>query len=224
MILTFRPIKVWPDGWPRSSPQWSPFKATYADTLRLLDRELDALGATAATLQVDADENQIRLDGQLRADARVRNQGVILTIETAKHGTLVYACDEFESPTYRGRPHWHENLRAIALGLEALRKVERYGIANRGQQYAGYRELGSGTPMGPATMTAEEAARLLADESIESPLSGRPCFTAAEVLAGKWGAAYRIAAKRHHPDTGGDPALFRRLTQARDLLGALNGS
>jgi hypothetical protein len=34
---------------------------------------------------------------------------------------------------------WQDNLRAVALGLEALRRVERYGIAQRGEQYAGWR-------------------------------------------------------------------------------------
>lgn len=31
-------------------------------------------------------------------------------------------------------------------------------------------------------------------------------------------AAWRIAARATHPDTGGDPATFRRVTEARDLL------
>lgn len=30
--------------------------------------------------------------------------------------------------------------------------------------------------------------------------------------------AYRAAAKRHHPDLGGDPVTFRAVTAARDLL------
>ena len=34
---------------------------------------------------------------------------------------------------------WQHNLRSIALGLEALRAVDRYGISRRGQQYAGFR-------------------------------------------------------------------------------------
>lgn len=29
---------------------------------------------------------------------------------------------------------------------------------------------------------------------------------------------WREAAKTHHPDAGGDPVLFRQLTEARDLL------
>jgi hypothetical protein len=58
------------------------------------------------------------------------------------------------------------NLRAIALGLEALRKVERYGIAERGQQYAGFAQIGAGTAMGQSldhVMTADEAARIVAE-------------------------------------------------------------
>lgn len=30
--------------------------------------------------------------------------------------------------------------------------------------------------------------------------------------------AYRDAVKAHHPDVGGDEAMFMRLTQARNLL------
>ena len=219
MILTYRPIKAWPEGWPRESPKWTPFKSTFRDTLQLLDRELDAIGATAVTLQVDTSERNIRTDGQLRGDAKITNQGVILTIETRAHGTLVYQCDEFERVGGRGES-WRENLRAIALGLEALRKVERYGIANRGQQYAGYRELPSGIAMGAAVMTVEQAAAFIAEHAIESPISGRPAFTAEEILSNpmRTKAAFAIAAKRLHPDAGGDPALFRKLTEARSVI------
>jgi hypothetical protein len=52
--------------------------------------------------------------------------------------TFQFAVDMF--------PSWQDNLRAIALGLEALRKVERYGIANRGEQYAGWAQLTAGGP------------------------------------------------------------------------------
>lgn len=29
---------------------------------------------------------------------------------------------------------------------------------------------------------------------------------------------YRCGAKEHHPDVGGDPDTFRKLTEARDIL------
>lgn len=34
---------------------------------------------------------------------------------------------------------WRHNVRSIALGLEALRAVDRFGISRRGEQYAGFR-------------------------------------------------------------------------------------
>lgn len=215
MLLTFRPIKVWPDGWrdPKTRPS-SPFTAEYRQTLGLLGRELNHLGTREATLQVDATERDCRLDGRLRSDAKVNHPGVILTIETRAHGAQVYATDRFAG-SY-ATPGWKLNLRAIALGLEALRKVERYGIAERGQQYAGYREIGTGIALG-AGMTLEDAARLLSTatmdtvgEAVEDILR-RPSSA-----RGLW----REAAKTQHPDVGGDPELFRQLTAARDLLEA----
>lgn len=217
MILTFRPIKVWPDGWRDTGRKrtGSPFRATYTDTLQILDRELDALAAREAFLQVDATDRDVRIDGQLRADARVGHPGVILTIDTKQLGTLTYACDRFNG--WYSRPGWQENLRAIALGLEALRKVERYGIAERGQQYAGYRELPSGIAM-PAAMTVDDAARLLVDHGEWGGEPGDPqdLIDDPEIAA----AYFRHAAKKAHPDAGGDPAVFRRLTEARDVLEA----
>lgn len=217
MILTFRPIKVWPDGWQdaRRARSASPFRSTHSDTLLLLDRELRHLGARSVTLQVDASERDVRLDGQLRADAKVSHPGVILTIETKRFGTLVYPCDAFTGGYWGSRQlaGWQANLRAIALGLEALRKVERYGIAERGQQYAGYRELPSGIAMG-AAMSFEEACRFIADQAWPGEVIGEQ-----EVIDDLDGA-YRIAAKRLHPDAGGDPAMFRKLTDARDLVEA----
>lgn len=214
VILTFRPIKVWPESFRRdaSGREGSPFKASYRSTLLLLDRELSALRAKDPTLQLDADPAQIRIDGQLRADAKVDHPGVILSFDTRKHGTLTYSCDKYARNWGATDAAWKHNLRAVALGLEALRKVERYGIAERGQQYAGYRELGAGVPMGPAPMSADAAAEVLRDAAAwVGPWD--PFADPEQVVV-----AFRLAAKRHHPDVGGDSDLFRRITEAKDLL------
>ena len=61
-------------------------------------------------------------------------------------------------------------------------------------------------------MTIDDAARFIAEHSgLVVPVDVVP-----EVLD----RAYRNAARRLHPDSGGDPAMFRRLTEARDLLRA----
>jgi len=130
--LSFKPVAARPPDWRSAGATRpsTPFYSSYATTMAQLQDELRRIGAVRATLQVETPngEGDVRNDGQLRANAKVVHPGVILTIETRAHGILVYDTDRF--------PHWHTNLRAITLGLEALRKIERYGIAKRGQQTA----------------------------------------------------------------------------------------
>lgn len=216
MILTFRPIKVWPEGWPNNNGTSSPFKATYRSTLELLDKELAHLNARDVILQLDASERDCRRDGQLRADAKVKYRGVILSVDTREHGTLTWSCDEFMR--WNQTEAWQANLRAIALGLEALRKVERYGIAGRGQQYAGYAELPSGIALGAHKMTLHEASVVLAEATGEPMDGGDLMHDADTPIPEAVERAYRIAVKRHHPDAGGNAEVFRKITEARDLL------
>lgn len=226
MILRFEPIKVWPKGWLERGEErsGSPFSSTYQKTLDDLDVELEAVRAVDVVIQVDAAANQIRADGGLRADAKVAHPGVILTVATKSLGTMIYATDRFGRGTRRTSagwawiPAWQQNLRAIALGMEALRKVERYGIAEQGQQYAGYKELGSGIPLGEhvveETMTIADAAIILADgiwNGERTPEAIRPMVE----------GLFKEQAKRLHPDAGGDEAPFRRLVMARNLLANL---
>jgi hypothetical protein len=223
MILTFRPIKIWPEGWPNHRGKTSQFGTSYGDTLLQLERELEMLNARSPILQVDASERDCRLDGQLRADARVGYRGVILSFRTPEYGTLTYPCDAFTEGYGTRRPAWQENLRAITLGLESLRRVERYGIANRGQQYAGYAELGRGMALGNE-MTILEAARFIAghgdaeehfQENVNILLQdGQPLSVYVDALGG----LFRRAALKLHPDNGGDANEFARLTKAKDLL------
>lgn len=206
LILTFRPLKVRPPGWRPANtfrPN-SPFRAGYDQTLRDLRYELDLLHASEAFVQVEVETAELRQDGLLRAHARPSHPGVIVTAVTRRLGTLTWPAEKFN--------HWQGNLRAVALGLNHLRTLDRYDIATMGQQYAGFNELGSGTPMGSGAMSLDEAAVLLtqgASGSAWCDVDSAPSHVQ---------MVYREAAKRHHPDAGGDPGLFRRLTEARDLL------
>lgn len=213
----FKALEEWPR--PESRPTRSPFDASMTSTEETLNRELRAVRARYPVLSLVADESAVRLDGHLRSNAKIRHRGVILAFDQPGVGQVSYACDRFTA-TWRGSSlvDWQHNLRAIALGMEALRKVERYGIADAGQQYAGFRAIGAGEPlaMGAGTMTVDQAAALIAD------LSDDPHLGAFEVLQ-TWAEIgdrlYRQIARRLHPDSGGDPEMFRRLTEARDLLG-----
>ncbi len=181
--VTFRPIDEWV-GERTRYPQRSRFDAAYSTTLDLLDRELDKLRATSVVIQLALAEDDIRLDGLPRAQARPAHPGVVLAFGS-KYGPLKYATDTFD--------RWQDNLRAIALGLEALRKVDRYGITKRGEQYTGWKAIGTGSE----AMTREQAVEFMEMH----------------------GGSYREAAKRLHPDAGGNAHEFAKLTQAKALLG-----
>jgi len=125
---------------------WQRREVSLTDTLALLDRELTALRAEEIALLIAIPRDQFRLDGRPRADAKPAHPGVILSF-TTKVGHLSYPCDTFTT--------WQGNLRAIALALEALRKVDRYGVTPHGEQYRGF--LAIEASAGAASTSADEA-------------------------------------------------------------------
>lgn len=195
LSFQFRPIDKWP--LPPGKRENSQFKATWLKTLDLLEHELRHLGAKEIVIQADVTLAMIRNDGMLRGDARPNSPRVILSFES-KHGPLSYPCDRFTA--------MQDNIRAIALGLEALRKVERYGITQRGEQYKGWERIA-----GPvAGMAPADAQSLL---SAAAGISGTH-IKSAEMLE----HVYRMAASRTHPDAGGNPEAFKKVVQAKEVL------
>ena len=197
--LTLRPIDVWP-GKPRYDRSLSPFSAPFKDTLAKLKRELSMLNARNIVFQVALREQDFRLDGLPRADARATHPGVILAF-TSKHGPLRLIFDGFTK--------WQDNLRAICLHLENLRHAGLYGVGTDGQQYKGWAALPAPEPDGFAT--AEEAARWLTEVSgyvVSLPISS----VGLDI-------AYRHAARKLHPDAGGNHEAFVKLQKAKELLG-----
>lgn len=204
-----RPLGPWigPTTSPASRQSGSAFRAPWSATLDLIGRETRLLGARLVVIQVDVTEAEIRRDGMLRANARIGFPGVKLSFDS-KHGPLTYATDEYA--------HWQANVRAIALSLQALRAVDRYGVSKSGEQYRGWTALPAGSPSGQ--MSADDAARLLAGYA-DAGVTADLVLTDAEARR----AAFRQASRRTHPDHGGDPAAFARVTAARDLLDATAG-
>jgi hypothetical protein len=120
---TVRPISNWP--LPAKARSSSPFRASYSQSEDQLLRELGHLRAKDIVLEIDVQPSDLRLDGTLRANARPQGPRVCLYAET-KHGPLQMPCDTYWD--------WKDNVRAIALSLQALRAVDRYGCSNRGEQ------------------------------------------------------------------------------------------
>ena len=163
------------------------------------------------------DPKLIRFDGKLRKDARPYKPGIIFrftrktnwrydqtrktNVYTPQH--VSYPCDAFMT--------WEENLRAITLSMESLRRVERYGVFK-------YDEIISRLALPSAegkVSTKESAAAFLEQHSgvaMKEILFSDTART----------AAYRKAAIKLHPDNGGDPEEFVKLQEANKVLTAGN--
>lgn len=179
-----RPLGVWTQ--PRTTVRPScRFRAPWTATLDLLERETDMLGARLVVLQVDVTDAEIRRDGMLRANTRIVFPGVKVSFDSM-HGSMTYATDRYDE--------WKDNVRAIALSLEALRAVNRYGVTGSGEQYRGF-------------------------VAIEAKAAGVPLDLAeAKALIDSYGDV-KAALLATHPDRGGNVDDFHRVQEARRVLG-----
>ena len=204
--IQFRPMESYPVV--RSKHQRrSPFKANYRHTLMLLDDELRAIDARQCVLSLDIDPNHWRRDGQPREDKPAKSPAVVLSFETKKAGPLQYPCDSFID--------WRDNVRAIALSLEALRKMDRYGVTKNAEQYKGWARLGGPAPTSDS-YTPETAADYL------GKLTGIP---PADLLRSRdaFVDALKQAKILTHPDRVGVDQAFKEVQKAGEVLGRRHG-
>lgn len=198
------PIREWPGELSRNRSH-SLFKAGLTDTLDLLDREIWHLCDTrsqreSAELLIAIPAGALwRQDGRPRAHAAAEHPGVIFSLDS-KHGPLSYPCDTFTT--------WQDNLRAVALALEALRKVDRYGVTKRGEQYRGFLAIeATASPAG--FTTSVEALHFIGVLAHAEPDPNN-------IRAVR--AVLRAAQRAAHPDHGGSAAIFQRVSLAEARL------
>lgn len=182
MKATWRPLAAWP--YPEQQRRPATYRVGYSRTLDDLEHEIELLGGSEVIIGAVVSERDLRMDGQLRLDARLGHPGIELSFEVPDGRRLTFHTDVHDA--------WRDNLRAIALGLESLRAVQRYGITTGlGEQYAGFAALTAGGP---------------------DPEKGRKLVEAE-------GGSIRKALMRYHPDQGGDPKLFADVQAYRDSIG-----
>jgi hypothetical protein len=144
MSIQLRPLPVWPYDSTKER-RYGQFKhnghkISYDRTIGDLEYEVNWLQnqgqSDVITLGIGLRPTDIRLDGAPRANAPAPSHpGVEISFDS-RYGRLSYATDVFFD--------WKDNVRAIAKGLEALRDLNRWGVAKRGQQYAGFALLTAG--------------------------------------------------------------------------------
>ncbi len=193
----FVALTTWPHQ-PCRSRKYSPFRAGYSDTLQLLDRELRHLRAKHIVIQADCDASMVRIDGQLRSGARLRGPGVIVSFESPK-GAMSFPCDTYTD--------WQANIRAIAMSLEALRAVDRYGVTQKAEQYRGWTALPDKS--GDNIEAAAAAVVAMAGGMVSQVVASRD----------SWDEVRKRGCATMHPDRfGDDGTVFKQFMEAAGVL------
>lgn len=197
----------------------SPFGKTWTQVLDLLEKELRMLGCRRGSVVIKTAHSSydLRKDGKLRSDVRRPiHPGVVLLFDVydakaKKYKPMNFECDQFTE--------WKANVRAIADGLEALRKINRYGVSGGGSlsaHYQGYKAL---PPVGG--VRDDKVADIILAEFAEF-IDAHSTFKAQEILERRdvFYRAYKQAAGKLHPDNKatGDNKAFLHLQRIKQLL------
>ena len=184
----------WPHGWKRT-PSWAKRNGQFKDfrnwigiprAVQRLETELDRLGAKDVTLSTNL---KPRIAGGLVANEGEPGDNGVAVYFRFKGRATVLACDGY----YRIA----DNIAAIAAHIDALRRIERYGVGTIEQALAGYRAL-------PADTAADwrQVFGFAKDEKVS-----------AEQLQKR----FKERAAAAHPDKGGSDESMMHLNRAREF-------
>jgi hypothetical protein len=196
-----------PEPWPGRKierPATHRFRVvTWSQIEKVLQRELSQVGATDVELALDIrNPGYFRQDGGIRADARPATPAVVLSFTDKQGNRLTFPCATYGD--------WTVNVYAIALSLENLRAVDRYGVTQGDAQYVGFKALPAGVP---EKMSVQAAAAILSGESrVEAP--------AIEQFKMVFESAAKLAQRKAHPDNGGTDDRFAQVQEAIAVLEA----
>lgn len=180
----------WPEGWPRTEPykrvKNPNFKLEFGRARDSLLHEVQLLGGRKVILSSNI---PLRNDGLPYSNWRNPEDPGIAVYFDYKGKPMAFACDKFK--------YVHENARSIALTIEALRGIERWGASDMMERaFRGFVAI--------EDKTARPWWKVLGFDL--------PQFVSADDME----AAFKRLAMIHHPDKGGDAAKFQELTRARD--------
>ena len=212
--IIIKPISKW-IGAETKNPGNSQFKQTYSNTKAILQNELAKLKAIDSSVRIEMfiSPQDLRQDGELRANARPSKPGVVLSFSKVKNRfydeksktwknelqTLSYPCDTYND--------WQDNLRAIALSLQKLRDVARYGVFK-------YEDMISRLALPSADGKLSDMVSALEFLSKHSSYSVAVLRDEIQVRR----AAYKYALTILHPDKGGNIEEFHKLQDAKRIL------
>lgn len=183
---------AWPAGWKRTPPaeRRSARFSSYRQRLeireasRRLDSQMQKLKASAWLISSNA---PLRGDGlPSQREVAPENSGVAVYFKL-RGKDRVLACDRYNSLA--------DNVQAIALHIGALRAIERYGVGDLDQAFAGYAALPANTAHDWRAVFGFEHSEAVTLHQVED--------------------RYRELARKAHPDAGGSHDAMGRLGEAR---------
>jgi hypothetical protein len=149
-----------------------------------LEDQLEKLGAREPVLSTNV---TLTMGGRPRGDENPSDPGAAVYFKFRGKATVL-ACDSYFRVA--------DNIAALAAHIDALRRIERYGVGTIEQALAGYKAL-------PADTAADWRAVL------GFPKGSRPTLEQID-------AAYKRIAREKHPDVGGTDIEMAHLNRARD--------
>lgn len=175
----------WPKGWPETAPhdrEQSLFKQTLSDALRNLKRQVQLMGGSDLVLSSNC----------TLGTERPKHPGVVAYFTLNKE-QIAIPCDRWRAV--------QDNVHAIALTIEAMRGIERWGAKSMIKAlFTGFKSL-------PEKGSGIDPLKILGLE--------KPNPTEAEITA-----AFRGKSKLYHPDIPqtGSAEKWAELREAHDLL------
>ena len=194
---------AWPPGWPRTprhqrqrasfgttsrNDRNGPKKAqplTVAEALDRLQRQVDYLGARYAVISTNV---EIKLSGLPRSgQPEPGDVGVAVYFQLKGRATAM-PCDRWDRVA--------DNIAAVAAHIDAVRRIDRYGVGTVEQMFTGFQAI-----RGPGPKPWREVLGI----------PPQTACTVAYVMD-----QYRDLARKHHPDAGGSEAMMAEINAARD--------
>ena len=179
---------TWPENWPRTNPgsrTWSRFgDRTVNVAFQFLLDEIYRLGSDLVIISTNIPRSQ--KGGPISNYKQPNDPGVAAYFKW-NNRPVTLACDKWLKV--------EENMWAIAKHIEALRGQERWGVGTLEQAFRGYMALpGVGQTSGENWWMTLGVPINATEDRIKS--------------------AFRLLAKKHHPDIGGDRELWERINRA----------
>lgn len=193
--MSSQPIEAfpltWPDNYKRTHPSrirrnWPFWRGTLDKHRRGLVEEVRKLGGSDLIISTNM---PLRKDGQIHAGAGEPVDAGVAVYFTWNNKPMCFACDQFETV--------RENVRSIALTIESIRAIERYGASDMMERaFRGF------------TALPEKAGEYWRDV-LEIP-------TEAKVTTEQVEKQFRFFALVKHPDKGGTIEEWQQLVNARE--------